>query len=83
MAAPGVIRLAIDFENSSPQWWDGGGRELWEGLVEAFDGNDVIVEQSIADSWLSEAARISGWEGGPDYAPHPICVKAVDEDEEF
>ena len=78
-----VVRLAIDFENPGVQWWDAGGRELWEGLVEAFDGNQVVVDRSIADSWLAEAAQIPGWEGGPDYAPHPVCVKSVHDDEEF
>lgn len=83
MTESGVVRLAIDFENNSRRWWDGGGQALWDGLVEAFDGNDVVVDASIADSWLAEAARIAGWEGGPEYAPHPVCVKSVDEDEEY
>ena len=83
MSGVEVVRLAIDFENPGVQWWDGGGRELWEGLVEAFDGNHVVVDQSIADSWLAEAALIPGWEGGPDYAPHPVCLKAVNDDEEY
>lgn len=77
-----MVRLAIDYENSAPEWWDGGGRDLWEGLLEGFDTGDVVVEESIAESWLAEAARIPGWGGGPEYAPHPICVKEIDEDEE-
>ena len=77
-----MVRLAIDFENESPTWWDGGGRDLWEALTEAFDNNDVVVEESIAASWLAQAAEIPGWEGGPEYAPHPICQKPIDEDEE-
>lgn len=83
MANPGVVRLAVDFENTNQVWWDSGGRSLWEGLVEGFDGNDVVVETSIANSWLIEAARIPGWDGGPDYAPHPVCTKSVAEDEEY
>ena len=77
-----MVRLAIDFENSSPGWWDGGGRDLWEALTEAFDNSDVVVEKSIAESWLAQAAQIPGWSGGPEYAPHPICQKPIDEDEE-
>lgn len=77
-----MVRLAIDFENSSPTWWDEGGRDLWEALTEAFDNNDVVVEESIAQSWLEQAAQIPGWDGGPEYAPHPICQKPIDEDEE-
>jgi hypothetical protein len=78
---PGMIKLAIDFENPGREWWDNGGRELWESITEGFDNNDVAVDESIADSWLAEAARIPGWTGGPEFAPHPICKKAVDEDE--
>jgi hypothetical protein len=78
-----MVKLAIDFENPAAEWWDSGGRDLWEALTEAFDNNDVIVEASIASSWLQQAATIPGWEGGPEYSPHPICKKQVDEDEEY
>ena len=61
---------------------DAGGRALWETLLEDFDSSNVVVEESIARSWLAEAARIPGWDGGPDYAPHPILLKPLDEDEE-
>ena len=77
-----MVRLAIDFENTSP-WWDNGGRDLWESLLEGFDGNDVVVDESIAASWLAQAASIDGWEGGPEYAPHPIRMVDIDEDEEL
>jgi hypothetical protein len=40
-----------------------------------------VVDRSLADSWLSQAATIPGWEGGPDFSPHPICEKSIDEDE--
>jgi hypothetical protein len=43
----------------------------------------VLLERSIAESWLVEAARLSGWEGGPDHSPHPIRLIEVDEDEEL
>lgn len=76
-----MVKLAIDFENPAPEWWENGGRDLWESITEAFDNNDVAVDESIARSWLAEAAKIPGWEGGPDFSPHPICVKEVDEDE--
>jgi len=77
-----MIRLAIDFENPAPEWWENGGRDLWEAILEGFDNNDVVVDEAIAESWMKEAAKIPGWSGGPDYAPHPICLKALDEDEE-
>ncbi|MCP4007202.1 MAG: hypothetical protein GY725_23715 [bacterium] len=77
------VRLAIDFENPAKGWWKSGGQDLWESILEAFDNNDVVVEESIAHSWLAEAEKIPGWTGGPDYAPHPIVVKEVDEDEDI
>jgi hypothetical protein len=77
-----MVRLAIDFENPSQSWWDNGGRDLWEGLVEGFGENHIVVDESIANSWLAEAAKIPGWEGGPEYAPHPVCLKEVAEDED-
>jgi hypothetical protein len=78
-----LARLAIDFENPAKSWWANGGRELWEGIAEGFDTNEVVLEESLADSWLAEAARIPGWNDGPEYAPHPILLKPVDEDEEL
>ncbi len=72
-----MVRLAIDFENPSPEWWDGGGRELWESILEGFDGSDVLLEESIAQSWIAEAAKLPGWAGGREFAPHPIRVKQV------
>jgi len=78
-----VVRLAIDFENRSRRWWENGGRDLWEGLLEGFEDHDVVLEESIADSVLAEAAKIPGWDDGPEYAPHPLCVKPIDEDEEL
>ena len=78
-----MTRLVIDFENPCPTWWEGGGTELWEGIREGFDGNDALVERALADSWLQAAATIEGWNDGPEYAPHPIRIKPIDEDEEL
>ena len=82
MSKRGMVRLAIDFENPASEWWQGGGRELWEALLESFDRNDVVVDEHLALSWLAEAARLPGWDDGPDYAPHPVRIKAINEDEE-
>ena len=78
-----MVKLAIDFENTSRTWWDEGGRDLWEGMLEGFDNNSVLLERSIAESWVAEAAKLPGWEGGADYSPHPIRIVEVDEDEEL
>ena len=51
-----MIRIAIDFECSADRWWDSGGRELWESLVEGFDGNSVLLDPSIADSVMQQAS---------------------------
>ncbi len=77
-----MVRLAIDFECPAPEWWEGGGRDLWESLVEGFDNNDVLLDESLAESILAQCAQIPGWQGGGnEYSPHPICVKPIDEDE--
>lgn len=77
-----MMRLRIDFENTAQTWWESGGRELWESLLEGFEENQVVVDASIARSWLAEAARIDGWDDGPEYAPHPVRVEEVADDEE-
>ena len=78
-----MVRLAIDFDNPGKEWWENGGQDYWDALIEGFDNNDVLLEQSIADSWLSQAASLPGWNGGPEHAPHPIRIKQIDEDEEL
>ncbi len=76
-----MIKLAIDFDCPSPTWWESGGRDLWESVLEGFDNNDVLLDKSIADSWLAAAAQIPGWKDGNEFAPHPIRLKEIDEDE--
>ena len=78
-----MVKLVVDFENTSKTWWEEGGRDLWEGMLEGFDNHSVLLEESIAESWLVEAAKLPGWHGGPDHSPHPIRMDAVDEDEEL
>ncbi len=77
-----MVRLSIDFENASTMWWEQGGQELWDGITEGFDGNNVVVDDSLAKSWLETARTIPGWNDGPEYAPNPITVTEVDEFEE-
>ena len=78
-----MVRLGVDFEFQSRTWWESGGQDLWDGITEAFDGNSVVLDESLANSWLAEARRIPGWDDGTEYSPHPIAKSAVDEDEEF
>ena len=77
-----MLRLAVDFEHPSREWWQNGGQELWDGVTEGFEESSVVLEESVARSWLEEARRIPGWDAGPEYAPHPIRAAAVDPDEE-
>ena len=77
------VRLGIDYENPAEHWWENGGRELWEGIAESPDASSVVVDESIADSWLASAAEIPGWSDGPEYAPHPVTKSEVAEDEDF
>jgi hypothetical protein len=77
-----MVRLAIDFENPASEWWESGGRDLWDSLAEGFDNNDVVLDESLALSWLAQAAQVPGWKGGPEYAPHPVNLKELDPDEE-
>ncbi len=78
-----MVRLTVDFENPSREWWESGGQELWDGIAEGFDGPAVLVDEDLAESWLEEARKLPGWNDGPEYAPHPVRVTPVDEDEEL
>jgi hypothetical protein len=77
-----VKRLAIDFEFSSRTWWECGGQELWDAVTEGFDGSGVVVDDDLAQSWLDQARNVPGWDEGPEYAPHPVRIGDVDEDDE-
>jgi len=76
-----MVRLTIDFENPATEWWESGGRELWEAIVEGFETSSALVERNIAESWVAQASRLPGWEAGPEHSPHPVRVVEVDEDE--
>jgi len=77
-----MVRLGIDFENPAREWWASGGTELWESIAEAADASAIVVDESIAKSWLEQAATLPGWDEGPEYAPHPIRLLDLDPDEE-
>ena len=74
-------RLSIDYEHASRSWWRNGGSELWEGLTGDPEAGQVVLEESIAASWLAQAERIPGWSAGPDFAPHPVVREEVPDDE--
>ena len=78
-----MVRLSVDFEHTSRTWWKSGGQELWDGITEGFDGSAVVVDEDLAESWLSAARAIEGWEDGPEYAPHPVGASTLAEDEPY
>ena len=78
-----MVRLAMDFEFTSRTWWDSGGQDLWDGISEGFDGGSVILDESLAQSWLEQARAIPGWDDGHEYAPHPVGLAEINEDEEL
>ena len=78
-----MVRLSVDFECPARSWWEQGGQALWDGIAEGFDGSSVVLDESLADSWLAEARKLPGWNEGPDYAPHPVAVSPVADDEDF
>lgn len=78
-----MVRLSVDFEFASRTWWNSGGQELWDGIAEGFDGSAVILEENLAKSWLIQAREVPGWDDGHDYAPHPVGLSEIDEDEEL
>jgi hypothetical protein len=78
-----MIRISIDFECPAKEWWASGGRDLWESVIEGFENNAVLLDESIADSIMQHAAGLPGWESGHEHAPHPLRLEDVDEDEEL
>jgi hypothetical protein len=76
-----MVRLAIDFENPATEWWENGGRALWEAVAEGFDTSAALVPRDIAESWLVQASQLPGWDAGPEHSPHPVRLVEVDEDE--
>ncbi|NRA03040.1 MAG: hypothetical protein HRU00_10615 [Myxococcales bacterium] len=77
-----VVRIAIDFEHDARTWWESGGQELWDSIAEGFDAGSVVLDASLARSWMLEAALLPGWNGGPPHARHPILLREVREDED-
>ncbi len=78
-----MVKLRIDFEFPSRVWWESGGQELWEAVAEDGGGSSVVVDESVAESWIAEAERLPGWDEGHEYAPHPVHVAALEEEDEL
>ena len=78
-----LLRLAIDYEHPGRRWWESGGQELWDAILESPGATDVVLDRGLAESWVEQASGIDGWSDGPEYAPHPVTVTPVDADEDL
>jgi hypothetical protein len=76
-----MTKLSVDFEHPSRTWWESGGQELWEGIIEELGASSVVLDDDIAQSWLAQAANVPGWDAGPEFAPHPIAARALADDD--
>ena len=76
-----MTKLSLDFEFPSREWWQAGGQELWDGIIEEVGASSVVVDDHIAQSWLAQAKAVPGWNAGPEFAPHPIQFRALAEDD--
>jgi hypothetical protein len=76
-----VKKLSIDYEHASREWWESGGQELWDGVTEGFEQTSVLLDDDLAASWISTASSIPGWNEGPEYAPHPVAIQTLSEDD--
>ena len=76
-----MTKLSVDFEHPSRQWWEAGGQELWDGIIEEAGASSVVVDDDIAQSWLAHARGIAGWDVGPEFAPNPIAARTLAEDD--
>lgn len=76
-----MVKLSIDFEHPSRTWWENGGQSLWDGIIEETGASSVVLDDDLAGSWVAQACAIPGWEAGPEFAPHPIAVRSLAEDD--
>lgn len=76
-----MTKLSVDFEHPSRQWWEAGGQELWDGIIEESGASSVVVDDDIAQSWLSHARNVPGWDVGPEFAPNPIASRTLADDD--
>jgi len=76
-----MIKLSLDFEHASRQWWESGGQELWDGIIEETGASSVVLDDDLAQSWLAQARALPGWDAGPEFAPHPIQSRSLADDD--
>ena len=52
--ARAMMKLSIDFEHPSREWWDAGGQELWEGIIEEAGASSVVLDDDLAALGLAD-----------------------------
>lgn len=43
-----MVKLSVDFEHVSRTWWEAGGQDLWEGLMERPAGKACFMWSAIS-----------------------------------
>ena len=75
------VRVVVDYENGSEDFWQGEGGKLWAEVAGKFSADEVELTQAAADDLFQRASMLPGWSDGPEHARHPlIVVDAVEEE---
>jgi hypothetical protein len=77
-----MVKLGIDYECPAPDWWANGGRDLWDSVLDDPSDASVVLDPALAQSVLEQASAIPGWDGGHDFAPHPLQLIELNDDDE-
>lgn len=74
--------IAVDYKNSAERWWDAARNcialPLSIGDLIVGDKDEVTLSEEDAAAALAWARSLPGWDGGPEYAPHPLTVHDTD-----
>ena len=76
-----MMKLSLDFEHPSRQWWESGGQDLWDGIIEESGASSVVLDDDIAQSSLAQARPLPGWDARPEFAPNPIQSRTLADDD--
>jgi hypothetical protein len=66
------ITVRVDDENNAEAWWDALS-ETMPGLASALR---VCGEVTVDVATWGRLTALPGWDGGPEYAPHPLTWEA-------
>ena len=69
-------RIAIDYECPSPEWWEAGGRDLWDSLIDGFGETSVVLDDGVAESILAQAAVYRAGRGAERSTPPIRCASS-------